>query len=364
MYQMKFFIVTFIFCASVAANAQSTNWNRIELSGGIEINLPQYPSNPQDLATFLTLTPEEQNSFYLKRKLIIEKVAGGIAKPGIGSTMRWTKNKIFSTVSYVRSRLGYIRGKFSKAQVAVGEVDISDEKEMATEELIEFSKIPDNMSDETKAFVESTITALTQNLWSNSHKVAKSSGIGMTFVFGPIWNTTFGRLGFVAGRGLSADLGYNFDKDEGYLIFRNDKQTLSKGGFSFDIGLMFDAMLHVMDSETEETMQFSHMKLPFIGCFRNGPNYTAWGFQVGLHVVEMAGIIGAFFGHPELAASVPLMRLLGMGMVYKTDLKRQTLKSLKLPADHPLLKAIGLGQVSNATSFLRVPDGLTCPFLF
>lgn len=317
--------------------AQTTReLNTVHMRGGIEIILPELPTDPIQLEAFKTLTPTEQDSFYRKRVWLIEKLAGGLTKPGIGSAIRWTKDKVTTLVQSARP-------KQSHAEVAVGE------------------DAPDRLSEKAKIFVDTTITSLVGNLWANSVGIAKSSGVGVSLVVGGIWNTTLGKWGFIEGRSISIDIGADFETNRGYMNIFMDRQSKSQGGFSIDVGLMFDLFLHFTDPKIEvgETRLAVHHKLPIIGSFRNGPNYRAWGTQLGIHVVEIGAAVATVLGYPEAGVSaVAITRGLGWITVYRTNLESRVLKKTDIPPDHWILKRLGF------TKALEAMSTKTCRHLF
>ncbi|CAN5677997.1 hypothetical protein BH10BDE1_BH10BDE1_17150 [soil metagenome] len=338
--------------------------NTIELKGGIRIVLPEQPSEPTELEAFNALSVKERDAFYLKRAWLVQKLAGGLAKPGIGSAIRWTKDKVTTVVRSTRN-------KFSVAERATGEngadlltddstLALNGEKEIV-EPVIEFETVPENISDKTKIFVETTITSLVNNMWANSAGIARSSGVGITLVAGVIWNTTLGKWGLIRGRSLSVDIGADFAANKGYINFFVDRQTKAAGGFSLDIGPMIDVMIHVTDPNTApgETRTAVHQKLPFIGCFRSGPNYKAWGSQLGFHVVEMAAMVVTAMGYPEAGVSmVAVTRGIGMATVYRTNLERNSIHSVQVAPDHWLMEKLGFAKIAAKLS------GKTCRSLF
>lgn len=323
--------------------------NKIRLHGGVEIILPKKPLDPAELATFETLTPEEQIAFYKKRAWIVQKMTSGLTKPGLGSAMRWTKDKVTYITDGIRSR-------FSHAERASGEA--------TTEAPLEFEHLPEKMSERTKNFVETTVSSLVQNMWVNSVGIAKSSGLGISLVAGTIWNTTAGKWGFIDGRSLSVDIGADFENHRGYVNFFTDYQSKSQGGFSIDVGLMFDAFLHFTDPKLEVgTVRIAqHQKLPLIGSFRGGSNYRGWGLQMGVHVVEIAGAVATVFGFPEAGASaIAITRALGYMTIYRTNLESRLIKSTTVAPDHWLLRKLGLSKLFDVMGARPVR---TCRSLF
>jgi hypothetical protein len=352
----------FSFAASTAFADRELN--TIELKGGIVIVLPEQPTEPSEIEAFNALSLKEQDAFYMKRAWLVQKLAGGLAKPGLGSAIRWTKNQVSTVVRGVRNR-------FSVAERATGEggADLltedtlrngTEEKEIL-EPVIEFDRVPEKISDKTKIFIETTITSLVNNMWANSTGIARSSGVGITLVVGVIWNTTLGKWGLIRGRSLSVDIGADFEGNKGYINFFVDRQTKAAGGFSLDIGPMVDVMIHVTDPNAApgETRTSVHQKLPLIGCFRSGPNYKAWGSQLGFHVVEMAAMAVTAMGYPEAGVSmVAVMRGIGMATVYRTNLERNSIRSYQVAPDHWLMEKLGFAKIAERLS------GKSCRSLF
>lgn len=339
--------------------------NKIRLHGGIEIILPAKPIDPIAVAAFESLTPSEQIAFYKKRAWIVQKMTSGLAKPGIGSAVRWTKEKVTYMARGVRS-------KFSHADHASGEApaesftasETTTPSKEVTESLLEFERVPENMTERTRNFVDAAVSSLVQNMWANSVGIARSSGIGISLVAGSIWNTTAGKWGFIDGRSLSIDIGADFENNRGYVNFFKDYQSKSQGGFSIDVGLMFDAFLHFTDPKLEVgTVRLAqHQKLPLIGSFRGGPNYKGWGLQMGVHVVEIGAIVATFLGYPEAGASaIALTRTLGYMTIYRTNLESRLVKSVEVPPDHWLLKKLGLAKLFDIMGTVPVR---TCRSLF
>lgn len=332
---------------SIFDTAEIREINKIRLHGGIEIILPSAPTDAAALAAFEALTPQEQIAFYKKRAWIVQKMTSGLAKPGIGSAVRWTKEKVTYAVQGVKS-------KFSHADRASGEALAETATETAaptkevTESILEFERISEGMTERTRSFVDAAVSSLVQNMWANSVGIAKSSGIGISLVAGSIWNTTAGKWGFIDGRSLSIDIGADFENNRGYVNFFTDYQSKSQGGFSIDVGLMFDAFLHFTDPKLAVgTVRLAqHQKLPLIGSFRGGPNYKGWGLQMGVHVVEIAALVATVFGYPEAGASaIAITRTLGYMTIYRTNLESRLVKSTEVPPDHWLLRKLGLSKL-------------------
>ncbi len=322
---------------TLSARAADSGYNVVDLQSGIEIILPGLPSDPAQLAAFQALTPAEQHSFYVKRKFLITKLASGLTKPGLKSGIRWVKNKVMA-----------LKNKITDGASVAGDLTGASPVQWRSE--------PQGLSPESIAFVESTVTSLVDNFWANSTEIARANGLGLTFVGGAIFNTTLGGLGTVLGRSLSIDLGVDFKKQEGYIRFVYDKQSKKRGGLSFDIGLMFDVLLHVTNPAVDngDTIEATHVKLPLIGCFRYGPDYRAWGAQVGVSVLEFAGAWLVAAGHPaEGAALVTGVRAVGMATVYSTNLERRVLSQRRL--SERALRALGLSGLLDLARSLKEP---------
>jgi hypothetical protein len=356
--------------------------NTITIDSSIDIQLPELPLDPALREQFLKLTPDEQKSFYIKRRFLIGKLASGLTKPGLKSGIRWVKNQIFAFKDFAVN-------EFTGAQTMVGQGDafpleISQEnlplllslrqdatintfdsrvEENQTEEAdpktkLLVQKVQKNLSAESQAFVESTVTGLVENMWKNSVDIAKSNGLGLTFVGGTIFNTTLGKKGFVWGRSLSIDIGVDFKNQNGYIRFLYDKQALKNAGLSFDVGLMFDTLVHITNTEVGEgeSVDATHVKLPIIGCFRSGPNYKAWGTQLGISVLEMAGGWLSLHGFPLIGSGmITGTRAIGIATVYSTTLNRQVLKTYEMPQF--ILKLPGFKKLMELTKELKFNEG-------
>ncbi|MBY0314066.1 MAG: hypothetical protein K2Q26_01010 [Bdellovibrionales bacterium] len=346
--RIYFFCLVLGFSSLGQAQPETVDLNRVVLMGGIEITLPLLPSDPVELEAFQALTPEEKASFYFKRKFLVEKLAAGVAKKGVGSSIRWTKDKVMTAVHAIKNLSSHAETVTTPSEAANSPLELNTQE---TE--LRFDRVPENMSEKSKAYVEATITSLVNNMWSNSVGIAKSSGVGITLVGGVIWNTTLGNYGYIIGRSLSIDIGVDFSKNTGYMNFYYDKQSKARGGFSIDVGLMFDFMIHMTEAESVrgEIREAIHQKLPLIGCFRSGPNYKAWGAQIGIHVVEMAGAVATVFGFPEIGLTViPAIRALGMATIYKTSLERKALGSVTLASNSLILRKLGLSELQRAAT--------------
>ena len=79
-------------------------------------------------------------------------------------------------------------------------------------------------------------------------------------------------------------------------------------------------------AETEGAdLGITHYKLPLIGCYRHGPEYRAYGLQLGVQALDIAALAIAYH-HPQIAAGVLLgTRFMGSATIYATDLKRKFL---------------------------------------
>lgn len=367
MFAKKIIFSLFLLCACPLL-AQVENPNLISINGGYGILLPGLPNDPEQLEKFASLSPEERHSFYVKRKFIIQMLTRGITKRGVGSGIRWTKNKITSLVRSVKQQ-------FSPVEAVTSNVEIGESVDGPLREAtIVFERVPDTMTIEQRYYVESSVSGLVESMWTNSVSIARSNGIGMTFVGGMIWNTSVYTKGYVYGRSLSVDMGFNFRNNSGYMNFFYDRQSLARGGFSFDIGPMADFMVHVTDPDLKsgEVIQAFHQKLPVVGSFRHGSRYSAWGAQFGLHVFEIVGAVAIVFGMPELGATlIPAVRAVGMATVYRTSLERQFLGHLTLRMDHPIMKLLGfssylekVNQIKASTSLAVRGDRFSCKNVF
>lgn len=340
-----------IFFCSWPLLAQGENPNLILLNGGYEILLPELPSDSEQLEKFASLSIEERLSFYAKRKFVIQMLTKGVTKRGVGSGIRWTKNKI---VGVARS----VKQQFSPVEAATSNVELPDieGQEPVRESQITFERVPENLNPEQRAYVESSVSGFVESMWTNSVSIARSNGIGMTFVGGVIWNTSLHTKGHVYGRSLSVDMGFNFRDNSGYMNFFYDRQSLARGGFSFDIGPMADFMVHIADPDLKrgDVIQAFHQKLPAVGSFRHGSRYSAWGAQFGLHIFEMVGAVAIVFGMPELGATlIPAVRAVGMATIYRTSLERQFLGHLTLGLDNPIMKLLGFSSYFGKLSQSR-----------
>lgn len=313
--------------------------NLVELGKNIAIRLPKLPHDPEQKLAFDSLTSEEKRAFYYKRRFLIEKLARGAVRPGISGGIRWVKNKIYK-----------FRGKtFPTADL--------------NPELIWESR-PEKISPESIAYIDTTVTALVDNMWSNCVRIAKLNGLGITVVGGGIWNTTVPLAGFVWSRGYSVDIGVDFKSQTGYVRILSDRQTLNTPGFSVDIGVMLDGLIHVtnVDLHAGEVAESGHVKLPVIGCFRHGPDYSAWGVQAGFHVLQMAGLALMWSGDKALGASL-LGAPAGLGLVtvYSTDLERRVLTVKRLP-EEKMRKIPGMSKLFDLAREIRqsAPAEIQC----
>lgn len=330
----------------------------VTLKGGIEIALPALPTEESDLTAFRSLSEQEREAFYYKRAWLIQKLAGGLAKPGIGRAIRWTKGKVTTTVSALRSRFS-VAERVTQEDPAASDVPPS-EAEIEVP-VLEFTRVPDGFSENTKAVIETTVTSLVNNMWANSVGIARSSGIGMSFVVGVIWNTTLGKYGIISGRSLSVDIGMDFKNDRGYINFFIDKQTKSQGGISFDIGTMFDVLVHITDPKQRlgTTRLSLHQKLPVIGCFRHGSTYRAWGSMIGVHVLEVAASVMMVMGYPEAGfATLATVRGIGFATMYRTNLEQRLIGKYRLSRDNWLIQKLKFNSLREGFK------GRTCRSLF
>jgi hypothetical protein len=385
---LNVFLISFVIsltsstCFAITED-EANQLNILILKNGIEIQLPKLPDDENLRIQFLQLSPAEQQSFYIKRQFLIKKMTTGLTNPGFKSGLRWVKNQLFSFKDFVIN-------EFTGAQTMVGQGDdypleISrenlplllqlrqDPKEApnnlyqdtnhfgAKSQLgsdhstnLQWQKTPENLSPEAKAFVESTITGLVQNMWKNCSTIAKSNGLGLTFVGGTIFNTTLGKRGFYWGRSLSIDVGIDFQSETGYIRFLYDREALKSGGLSFDVGLMFKTLVHITDTEVRasEEIEATHVKLPIIGCFRDGPKYKAWGAEFAFTVFEMLGGWLTLHGFPVLGPGLVTGSAgLGAATLYSTNLHRKTLKVYQVPQS--ILKATGLKKLIDLTKELK-----------
>jgi len=327
---------------------------QIQIGKEMLVQLAKLPPEGPLRNTFLNLSQKEQTSFYLKRKVLMQKMVGGLTRPGIGSGIRWTKNKVSSLISMVK---GWKNSLFPAAEIMV-DPKISEESDgssapndLTANELI-WLKQPPHLTDKAQAFVNQTVSAYLDSFWKNSAAIAKSNGVGMTFVLGAIWNTTLGNWGDISGRSLSIDIGMDFSTQEGYMRLVWDKQTKKTGGLSFDVGVLFDALLHVTDSGLQkgDIMEATHTKLPIVGCFRSGENYKAWGAQLGVSVIEMGVFVTNLlgYGHSDPSAAltsgaiVTGMRAIGIATVYQTNLERHILMAKTIPKNSKIMRLLRL----------------------
>lgn len=313
--------------------------NLVELGKSIAIRLPELPHDPEQRVAFDSLTPEEKRAFYYKRRFLIEKLARGAARPGISGGIRWARNKIHA-----------LRGNATPAPAL-------------NPEMIWESR-PEKISAEAIAYIDTTVTALVDNMWSNCVRIAKLNGLGITVVGGGIWNTTIPFAGLVWSRGYSVDMGVDFKTQTGYVRILSDKQTLKTPGFSIDIGVMLDGLIHVTNTDLSagENAESVHVKLPVIGCFRHGSDYSAWGVQAGFHALQMAGLAMMWNGDSALGASL-LGAPAGLGLVtvYSTNLERRVLTVKRFP-EEKMRKIPGMGKLFDLAREIKqsVPAEIQC----
>jgi hypothetical protein len=297
--------------AGAAKEGPEREINRIALPGSVAIVLPDLPADEGVRAEFLSLSGEQRNSFYLKRALVIRKFALSLAKPGLRDGFAWIRNKLRP----------FRRDGGEAAGPALSQM--------------EWESKPDDLSPYKQARLESAVNGLIESMWRNSRAIASANGIGFTFVGGAIFNTSLAKWGFVWGRALSVDIGVDFKTQTGYIRTAYDRQSLKRAGVSFDVGLMFDMLLHFTNTDpvAGEEIAATHTKLPLIGCFRHGPDYSAWGMQMGLGALETLGAWVAWTGLPAAGAAMAAAnRAVGAVTVYSTRLDRRILRVRHVPA--------------------------------
>jgi hypothetical protein len=353
-------------------HAQDSRWLQINIGDDISIQLPALPESSVQRDAFLSLTPREQNSFYAKRWFLMQKMVGGLTKPGIGSGIRWAKGKVSALKGHLRRSLGPASSVAESAVSQKSEIEMDpSSQEVADQSEVVWLNRPDHLSEEAKAFVQQTVSAYVDNFWTNSTEIARANGIGVSMVVGAIWNTTLAKLGVIHGRSLSIDLGMDFSKQEGYLRLAWDKQTKKTGGISLDVGLMADVLLHVTDPSLQpgDKIEATHTKLPLIGCFRSGTNYKAWGAQLGFSVFEMIAIASHYLGLTsagEMAGAITTIRAVGAVTAYQTNLERDVIQTWKIPATSKIFKVLGLsgaGKLAadlNKTEFNNLSNVRSC----
>lgn len=288
--------------------------NRLTLRGGVVFELPALPEDPALLAEFQTLTAEEQRTFYERRAFLLQKLVGALSFPRSLGTVAWAKEK---TSAGLRTVV-----RFFTPEAPGGTPLFEKPGEIP----------PQSLKGRGAAFLESVVASFLDKMWTDAAYVARASGVGFTFVGGPVVNTSLAKWGYFWGRALSIDIGHDFSRDKGYVRLYYDKQALERSGLSFDTGLMFDFLVHFRDLPDEENrMNITHQKLPMIGCYRYGDCYRGYGFQLGVHVFEMAALVVSAFGYPEIGVGmVAATRWLGAATIYSTSLERNRLSKKPL----------------------------------
>jgi hypothetical protein len=323
-----FFVLCFTLINHDAFAAQD-DLNVLTLKSGYEITLPELPTDEVQLNNFLSLTEQEQKSFYIKRKFILQKLGSGLEKKGLSTAIRWSKSKAIKAL-----------------------------------ETLKIKKKPEEQSSElTQQHIDLAILASAENMWENAPGIAKSNGVGMTIGLGFVWNTTIGSRGGIYARSISIDLGMNFSNNEGYLNIFYDKQSKLRGGLSLDIGPMLDVLLHITDPEVTrgQTIDGYQQKIPIMGGYRSGAKYNAWGAQVGVHVFEMMAAVATVFGQPEVGLTViPAMRALGMMTIYRSTLERKSLAHFTLSSDNYILRKSPLKPLAKQISRKRNYQSRMC----
>lgn len=338
--------------AATTTQASVDNFNRLKLSGGYEVQLPDFPEDPDQLKVFQQLSETEKLTFYKNRQMILRYFSYGLTKKGVGSYIRWTKTKIVTGVEKGRY---FLKKTLSHASTVTDPKalppDLTEETEDVKDEVIlSLDKYPENITEKEKAYVEQSLSALVTNMWGNIANISKGNGIGMSFVGGLIFNTNIGNKGFLWGRSLSTDIGVNFHTGEGYIKFYYDRESLKKAGFALDIGILMNSMVHFTNSDLEkgDLIEATHTKLPPVGSYRRSDQYNGWGAQFGVHAGDMVGMVLASAGIPQGLMLIPVMRYLGFMTVYKSSLKRRSLGQIKLKRGHPLLKFMGYSEIIDA----------------
>lgn len=329
---------------------------RLVLRKDMVVRLPEVPAKEEHLALWKQLSPAEQQRFYVRRLLLLQRLAAGLSRPGFSSGMIWVKDKMAAFGRFIKNRLSAAETLAAPADAPTPTLDAAaqdgtpelQETESLREVLMEI--VPENISPRGREMIVTNITAFSDSLWAKSPEIVHATGIGMTFVGAAIFNVSATRFGYVYGRGYSLDIGLNFADGSGYLRILYDRQSLLKGGMSFDVGPMFDAFLHLI-SEPEAGFQkghhieATHVKLPIVGCFRFGPEYFAIGGQFGISVVEIAGAWAMSHGYYWIGSQmIGAFRVLGFLMTYASVLDREIVTKTYRPWPQ-LIRKLGLSKL-------------------
>lgn len=275
---------------------------------GVELSL--WPDDPVTRAAFEDLSPKLQLRFYKRRKFLIRRLVGLLAYPKILGIAATGKEKIKSAIQKVKS----LRGK--------GGGDSPTDHSSASRSLAEKGH----------AVLENLTLALQKKTWEDAGYIARASGVGLTIVGGPIWNTTVANKGLFWAHGPSVDFGVDFDHRKTYFHVYWDKQTLRNSVQAMDVGLMFDFFVHFRNFPENEThLIVDHQKLPGFGSYRIGPDYRAYGLQAGANVLEGLGYGLTALGHPVIGGPLAIgVRVAGIATLYSTQFDRKLLLKIHL----------------------------------
>ncbi|MGZ3721845.1 MAG: hypothetical protein ACXVA9_02865 [Bdellovibrionales bacterium] len=304
---MRWFSALVVFCLTQNLAARETpDFNRVQMRGGIEIQLNAEPSEPEQLEKFQKLTPEEKQSFYERRNFLVRKLTAIIAFPRTIGGIAWTKNTVKDLFNRARGR--------AEPEDSSGEPALS-------------------LKDHGKEILETMMNVFVDKMWADASYVANASSVGFTLYAGPVINTSLWDWGFFWGRGISVDIGHDFTTEKGYIRVYYDKQSLSTAGLSADVGVMFDFLIHFSDvPEAGSDLAITHYKLPVFGCYRQGESYRAFGAQIGIHALEFVAVAIAY-DHPQIAAYMLLgARAIGTATIYSTHLTRKFIVKASVPA--------------------------------
>lgn len=272
---------------------------------GIELSL--WPDDPVARAAFEDLSPKLQLRFYKRRRFLIRRLVGLLAYPRILGVAATGKEKIKSAVQKIKS----LRGK--------GEAPGDSQK-------------GGSFAEKGHAILENLTLALQKKTWEDAGYIARASGVGLTIVGGPIWNTTVANKGLFWAHGPSVDFGVDFDHRKTYFHVYWDKQTLRNSVQAMDVGLMFDFFVHFRNFPENEThLIVDHQKLPGFGSYRIGPDYRAYGLQAGVNVLEGLGYGLTALGHPVIGGPLAIgVRVAGIATLYSTQFDRKLLLKIHL----------------------------------
>lgn len=306
--------ILLVWLALVALPSVAQNVNDVELRGGIHLELPAQPGDSERLSRFDSLTSDQQQTFYLRRRFLLEKLIGGLSFPRVIGSLAWTRDKVSAAVGRARKALGGAASPIENVSGAEGE------NPPATD-----------LKERGRLVLKTIVDVFVDKLWDDAEYVASANSVGFTLYFGPVANASFVRWGYFWGRGLSLDIGHDFTSETGYMRFYYDKQEMARAGLSFDVGAMFDFFVH-FNTGADAGMNVTHYKLPVVGSYRSGPTYRAYGLQLGVNVLELTAVAIAY-RHPQVAAALFMgTRFLGSATIYSTNMTRKFLGKVRVPA--------------------------------